>query len=79
MNTFRQDLVLTKRRGYSIDNCESARGAIGIGVPVFDKNKNVIASLSLGAVMLEIPESQYETAANKLKDLSSQITARLPE
>lgn len=75
---FRQDLALTKKRGYSIDNCESALGAIGIGVPVFDKGNNVIASLSLGAVMLEIPESGYESAAHKLQSLSSRITSRLP-
>lgn len=72
---FRQELIATKKRGYSIDNCEGNAGAVGIGVPVFDSHGNVVAAISIGAILTEIPAEQYEFYAGKLKATSQEISA----
>ena len=75
---FRQELMETRRKGYSVDNCEGALGAMGIGVPVFDRDGGVIAAISIGAIIAEIPPSEYEAMARKLQGIAAEITSRLP-
>lgn len=74
---FRQELLETKRRGYSIDNCEGALGAMGIGVPVFDPKGEILAAISLGAVVTEIPVDQYADYAKRLQAVAATISSRL--
>ena len=74
---FRQELIQTKQRGYSIDNCEGVQGFMGIGVPVMDSSGNVIAAVSLGAVITEIPTDQYDKYAKRLQEVAATISSRL--
>lgn len=73
---FRQELMDTRKRGYSIDNCEGAQGAMGIGVPVFGGGGQVLAAVSLGAVITEIPADQYAAYAKRLQDIAAAVSAR---
>ena len=75
---YRRELRVTRERGYSIDNCESAQGAMGIGVPVTDRSGRMIAGISIGAVITEIPPEQYGAVAAKLQAVANDITARMP-
>jgi len=74
---YRQELIETKKRGYSIDNCEGNSGAMGIGVPIFDSRGKVLAAISIGAIVTEIPPEQYDLYAEKLKKVSQEITNAL--
>lgn len=74
---YRQELIETKKRGYSIDNGEGNNGAIGIGVPIFDASGNVLAAISIGAIVTEIPPEQYDLYAEKLKKVSQEISNAL--
>jgi len=74
---FRQELIETKKRGYSIDNCEGAQGAMGIGVPILNENGEVVASISIGAIITEIPPDQYVQTAEKLQRIAKTISAHL--
>ena len=76
---FRQELLETRRRGYSIDNCEGVQGAMGIAVPIFDHSGKVIAAISIGAIITEIPTKEYGTIAKHLQEIAAEITARLPK
>lgn len=74
---YRQELIETKKRGYSIDNCEGNNSAIGIGVPILDSSGSVIAAISIGAIVTEIPLEQYDLYADKLKRVAKEISDAL--
>lgn len=74
---FRQELLVTRERGYSVDNCEGAQGAMGIGVPVMDRGGKVVAAISIGAVITEIPLDEYKDVAEKLQKIANEISTRL--
>lgn len=74
---FRQELLESKKRGYAIDNCEGAQGAMGIGVPILDRNGNAAAAISIGAIITEIPPDQYGLTAEKLRRIAVRISDRL--
>lgn len=74
---FRQTLIETRKRGYAVDNCEGARGAMGIAVPVFDPQNKVIAAISIGAVITEIPVESYGNMADRLKEIAAEISSRM--
>lgn len=74
---FRQELIETRKRGYSVDNCEGAKGAMGIAVPVFDPRGRVIASISIGAVITEIPPEEYGLMAKRLEVVAKEISSRM--
>ncbi len=76
-DAFRQELLESKRRGYAIDNCEGAQGAMGIGVPILDRKGNAVAAISIGAIITEIPPDQYSLTAEKLRRIADTISARL--
>ncbi len=74
---FQQELIRSKERGYAIDNCEGAQGAMGIGVPILDDKGNAAAAISIGAIITEIPLDQYEQTAKKLQHIAKTISLRL--
>jgi DNA-binding IclR family transcriptional regulator len=49
-----QDLEEVRKRGYAIDNEEGSEGVCCVGAPIFDKNKTVIAGLSIAGPSLRI-------------------------
>lgn len=76
-DAFCQELIESKQRGYAIDNCEGAQGAMGIGVPILDEKGTAIAAISIGAIITEIPPDQYEHTAQKLQRIANMISTRL--
>ena len=43
----RQDLKLTRQRGYSLDRQEFVTGIACMGAPIFDQNKRAVAAISI--------------------------------
>jgi DNA-binding IclR family transcriptional regulator len=43
----RQDLKLTRQRGYSLDRQEFVIGIACMGAPIFDHNKRAVAAISI--------------------------------
>lgn len=76
---FRQELMEIQRRGYSVDNCEGNRGSMGIGVPILDDSGKVLAAISIGAIITEIPPEEYPATAAMLHKTAEEIFFRIKE
>lgn len=71
---FREQLKIISERGYSIDNTEREDYIIGVGVPVFDWEKNVVAGISIGSFKSEFDMSALGNLVAHLKEASASIT-----
>ena len=76
LDAYLAELRLTRQRGYSVDNCEGAQGAMGIATPVLDREGHILAAVSIGAVITEIPVDEYGKMAEKLRSVSEEIASR---
>lgn len=61
-DALRDELRLTKRRGYSIDHGESREFRSCIGAPIFDYRNDVIAAISVAGTVEDVTRRQRELA-----------------
>jgi DNA-binding IclR family transcriptional regulator len=54
----REELELTKKRGYAMDNGEIEEGLICIAAPILDMNKKVVAAVSISGPDYRMQEDQ---------------------
>ncbi|HMN28321.1 MAG TPA: IclR family transcriptional regulator [Caldilineaceae bacterium] len=73
----RQDLELTRQRGYALDQGENEEGACCIGAPIFDHYNRVIAAVSVSAPSSRLPTSRIEEVANVVIQTAGKIAAAL--
>jgi IclR family acetate operon transcriptional repressor len=73
----RQELELTRQRGYALDQGENEEGACCIGAPIFDRQGRVIAAVSLSAPSSRLPTNRIEEVAGAVIQTAGNIAAAL--
>jgi DNA-binding IclR family transcriptional regulator len=77
LETLLADLELTRERGYSIDDEETARGMVCIGAPIFEGNERT-ASSAIAFSMVKASAKPFSTElTSKLTLLAATISRRL--
>ena len=74
---YRKELVVTRKRGHSIDDRESAAYILGIGVPIFDWEGNVAGAISLGGLARDVKDFGVERVVAILQKGSEQISKQM--
>lgn len=69
----KEQLKNIRKFGYSIDNMEHEYGIKCVGVPVFDKNNDLIGALSTTGPSLRFDDKHIEIFANMLKEKAELI------
>ncbi|MFR3492624.1 MAG: IclR family transcriptional regulator C-terminal domain-containing protein [Blautia sp.] len=52
---FRQELMRTRQRGYAIDDMEHEFGIKCVAMPIFDRNRNLYAAISISGLATILP------------------------
>ena len=73
----REELVLTRKRGYAIDNMEHEFGVKCVAMPIFNQQHQVEAAISVSGPSLRFEEERIQKIAEKLKDTVRKIERRL--
>ena len=74
---FRQELLRTRQRGYAIDDMEHEFGIKCVAMPIFDRNKNVYAAISISGLAHHFTSEHIAEWAILLKKYISKIENRL--
>lgn len=69
------ELDITRKRGYSIDNMEHEFGIMCVGVPVFKRDGSLVGAMSISGPSLRM-ENRIEEYAEKLHSFSQRISLR---
>jgi len=72
--TLREELRLTRRRGYAVDHGESAEVRSCVGAPVFDYRGSAIAAISVAGTVDEI-ESRERELSDMVLETARKISA----
>lgn len=67
-DVLRAELLLTKQRGYSVDNMEHEYGIKCVGVPVFNHSGELVGALSTTGPSLRFNKEQSEIFVSMLKE-----------
>ena len=71
------DLVLTRERGFALDNQENELGGRCVAAPIHNHHGDPIAAISISVPLLRIPTERITYFGNKVRDVAAQISARL--
>lgn len=74
---FRQELLETKARGYSIDSGEELEGIHCVAAPVFDERRQVIAALVITGPTLRVKKEMLPDLGRCVSDVAAAISTRL--
>lgn len=66
----KQDLDLTRKRGFAIDNCEDAPHVVSIAVPIVGRDR-LLGALSLSGAMIAMNQDLFPTWAGLLSSAAS--------
>ncbi len=72
-----RELDRIRRQGYSIDNMEHEHGVCCVGVPVFDRNGNLVGAMSITGPSPRFEKEAIQNYAAKLIMIAQQISVRL--
>lgn len=72
-----EDVLLSAKRGYSIDNIEHEQDVRCVGVPIFDRNHKLLGGLSVSGVSRNFSDEKVETYSNLLMQAAFEIKSRL--
>ena len=75
--SYLEELKRTRARGFSIDNGEGAKGALGIGVPVLSREEELLGAISIGAVVTELKVEEYGEIAKRMYQTAHEIARNL--
>lgn len=70
------DLHKSKERGYSIDNIEHENGVRCVGVPVTDRNGQLIGAISVSGPVSLVTEDRTQSISQKLLTAAFEIKSR---
>ena len=73
----KEELILTRKRGYAIDNMEHEFGVKCVAMPIFNQQHQVEAAISVSGPSLRFEEERIQKIAEKLKDTVRKIERRL--
>lgn len=73
----REELRLTRLRGYAVNRGEWYGGSYGIAVPIFSATNQVIAAIGISAPAERLPEDCIEQLAIFIKDLGQKLSRNL--
>lgn len=73
----RKDLVKIHRRGYAIDEEEAVAGARCVAAPVLDKERKLIAAVSVSGPTVRLTRAQVPVIAEHLRNATTQIASKL--
>lgn len=76
-NKLREELQVTKVRGYAIDNMEHEFGVKCVALPIFDANRQVAAALSVSGASLKFTEDFVVEVAELEKRYIQKIERRI--
>lgn len=71
----RQELELTRTRGWAFDNAEDNEGVYCIAAPIFGRDGNTIAAISTSGVSSQINDSNIKEFAQLVKNTAGLISA----
>jgi AraC-like DNA-binding protein len=74
---FKAELTNVIEKGFAIDVSEQLEGCHCIGVPLFNENGRVIASLWATGPSSQLPVRDFERITNTLRDGAQQLSMRL--
>ena len=77
LGELREELALTRRRGYAVDNEENEIGARCVGVPILDGDGVPLAAISLSGPTARIDDRALGAIAERLWEASRELSARL--
>jgi len=69
-----KEIQLIKKRGYAIDNEENEHGIRCVAAPIFDVNKQVVASISISGPSVRIPHSRIPELSSMVIETSQKIS-----
>lgn len=72
--TIRKEAVLTRKRGYSLDNEEFNPGVRCLATPVFGPDGRVIAALGITAATLRFTEFRIPEMATKVQSVAAELS-----
>ena len=73
----KEELILTRKRGYAIDNMEHEFGVKCVAMPIFNQQHQVEAAISVSGPSLRFEEERIQKISEKLKDTVRKIERRL--
>ncbi len=73
----RDDLSVIRRRGYAIDDVEHEEGVRCVGVPVFDRQGEVAASVSVSGPTQRVTPERVPVLAERMKAAAADMSRRL--
>ena len=77
LGKLKEELILTRKRGYAIDNMEHEFGVKCVAMPIFNQQHQVEAAISVSGPSLRYEEERIQKIAEKLKDTVRKIERRL--
>jgi IclR family acetate operon transcriptional repressor len=77
LSVLREELALTRERGYSQDYGENEEGSWCIGAPIFDERGRVTASISVAAPAIRLNEVLAQEIAAAVIETASSISQQL--
>lgn len=77
LRRFREELNVTRTRGYSLDNEEREEGLRCIGAPVRNSHGDVIAAISIAGPTFRIQNDRISTLALAVMETAARISASL--
>lgn len=72
----REDLAVTRARGYAVSDGDSTEGVAAIGAPVFGHGEQVVGAISLGGIREDVVPVRPEHVTALLRT-ASEMSARL--
>lgn len=73
----KQDLDEIRRRGFALDHGENEEGASCVGAPIFNRNKEVIAAISVSAPSSRLNGALEQEVAAAVSSTAMKISIRL--
>lgn len=73
LETLKEELKLTRERGYSIDNEEQELGLYCIGAPILNSNGEALAAISVSGPAARMKTDELEDKIEALKDTAKAI------
>ncbi|MGG7464137.1 MULTISPECIES: IclR family transcriptional regulator [unclassified Plantibacter] len=77
MAELREELDLTRDRGYGIDDEEDQDGVFCMSAPVYSHNGTIVGALSVTGLKVERSDRRVAELGNQLRKAAAQITAQL--
>lgn len=77
LNALKKDLEDVRRRGFALDHGENEEGASCVGAPIFDRNREVIAAISISAPSSRLNGALEQAVTGAVSSTAMEISIRL--